>query len=138
MNMKALEIKNLKKTFKSNFLIKNYDILKGIDINVEPGEIYGFLGPNGAGKTTTIKCVLRIIFPDSGQISIFGKPFDSDEARKKVGFLPEHPYFYDYLTAHELLSFTGRLFSLPRKQINEKTKELCGCRNYIYLDEKFQ
>lgn len=122
--MKALEIRQLKKSFTSNFLIKTYRILEGIDLNVEQGDIYGFLGPNGAGKTTTIKCVLRIIFPDSGDISIFGKPCDTAAARTKVGFLPEHPYFYDYLTAEELLSFTGMLFSLPRKQVKEKTKEL--------------
>lgn len=122
--MKALEIRQLKKSFTSNFLIKTYRILEGIDLNVEQGDIYGFLGPNGAGKTTTIKCVLRIIFPDSGDISIFGKPCDTTAARTKVGFLPEHPYFYDYLTAEELLSFTGMLFSLPRKQVKEKTKEL--------------
>ena len=107
--MKALEIKNLKKTFRSNFLIKQYHILKGIDISIEKGEIYGFLGPNGAGKTTTMKCILGIIFPDSGQISIFGNPANRPETRKNVGFLPEQPYFYDYLTAKELLIFTGML-----------------------------
>ncbi|MCK5057467.1 MAG: ABC transporter ATP-binding protein [Candidatus Aminicenantes bacterium] len=122
--MKALEIKKLKKTFKSNFLFKKYEILKGIDINVEEGEIYGFLGPNGAGKTTTIKCVLGIIFPDAGEISIFGKSYNTGEARKKVGFLPEHPYFYDYLTARELLTFTGNLFSLPKKQVSNRADEL--------------
>ena len=122
--MKALEIKKLKKSFKSNFLIRQYKILKDIDIGVEKGEIYGFLGPNGAGKTTTIKCVLRIIFPDSGEISIFDKPYDTAEARKRVGFLPEHPYFYDYLSAKELLHFTGMLFALPAKQVKEKAVDL--------------
>jgi ABC-2 type transport system ATP-binding protein len=122
--MKALEIKKLKKSFTSNFLIKKYKILESIDLNVEKGDIYGFLGPNGAGKTTTIKCILSIIFPDSGEISVFGKPYDTIEAREKVGFLPEHPYFYDYLTAEELLFFTGMLFSLPRKQVKERAKEL--------------
>ena len=122
--MKALEIKNLKKSFKSNFLIKEYHVLKDINLNVEKGEIYGFLGPNGAGKTTTIKCVRRIIFPNSGEINIFDKPYQSVAAREKVGFLPEHPYFYDYLTAGELLAFTGRLFSIPAKKIAKKTAAL--------------
>ncbi len=122
--MKALEINNLKKTFKSNFFFKRYHILESINLTAEKGEIYGFLGPNGAGKTTTIKCVLRIIFPDSGEISIFDLPYQAHAARKRVGFLPEHPYFYDYLTATELLHFSGSLFSLPAKEVKEKTREL--------------
>lgn len=122
--MNALEIKGLKKSFHSNFAIKVYHILKGIDITVEKGEIYGFLGPNGAGKTTTMKCILGIIFPDSGEISILGQPAHHAESRRNVGFLPEHPYFYDYLTAEELLVFTGMLFSIPKKKIRERAKEL--------------
>lgn len=122
--MNALEIKGLKKSFRSNFAIKVYHILKGIDITVEKGEIYGFLGPNGAGKTTTMKCILGIIFPDSGEISILGQPTLLPESRRNVGFLPEHPYFYDYLTAEELLVFTGMLFSIPKKKILERAKEL--------------
>lgn len=122
--MNALEIKNLHKSFTSNFFIKQYHILKGIDITVEEGEIYGFLGPNGAGKTTTMKCVLGLITPDSGEISIFGQPTRNAESRRKVGFLPEQPYFYDYLTAEELLIFTGMLFSMPKAEIRKKTREL--------------
>jgi len=122
--MKALEIKNLSKSFRSNFLLRVYRILKGIDIGVEQGEIYGFLGPNGAGKTTTIKCVLRIIFPDAGEISILGQPYHSTEGRRKIGFLPEHPYFYDYLTGKELLLFTGALFSLPKKDVQARASDL--------------
>jgi ABC-2 type transport system ATP-binding protein len=122
--MKALKIRKLKKSFKSNFLLKTYHILKDINLSAEKGEIYGFLGPNGAGKTTTMKCILGIIFPDTGEISIFDTPSHSKEAKKRLGFLPEHPYFYDYLTAHELLSFTGMLFSMPHKQIKKRTHEL--------------
>jgi len=122
--MNALEVKGLKKSFRSNFAFKVYHILKGIDITVEKGEIYGFLGPNGAGKTTTMKCILGIIFPDAGEISILGQPARRTESRRNVGFLPEHPYFYDYLTAEELLVFTGMLFSLPKKQILQRAKEL--------------
>jgi ABC-2 type transport system ATP-binding protein len=122
--MNALEIKNLHKTFTSNFLIKQYHILKGIDMEVEKGEIYGFLGPNGAGKTTTIKCVLGLITPNSGEIAILGQPAKKAESRRSVGFLPEHPYFYDYLTAEELLLFTGMLFSMPKKEIRNKTGAL--------------
>jgi ABC-2 type transport system ATP-binding protein len=122
--MKVLEIKNLKKSFKSNFLIKQFNILKDINLSVEKGDIYGFLGPNGAGKTTTIKCILGIIFPDAGEITLFGKPAGSMESKSKVGFLPEQPYFYEYLTLEELLSFTGRLFAIPGNILNEKSRRL--------------
>jgi ABC-2 type transport system ATP-binding protein len=122
--MNALELKGIHKSFKHNFLIKKYHILKGIDLSVEKGEIYGFLGPNGAGKTTTMKCILGIIFPDSGEISIFGQSAKQTESRRNMGFLPEHPYFYDYLTPEELLNFTGSLFSMPKKKIKEQTARL--------------
>lgn len=123
-HMKALEIKNLHKSFKSNFLLKNYHILKGIEMSVEKGEIYGFLGPNGAGKTTTMKCILGLLTPDSGQISILGQPGNHTQTRKNIGFLPEHPYFYDYLTPEELLQFSGMLFSIPPSKIREKSNQL--------------
>lgn len=123
-NMKALEIKNLKKSFQSNFLIKQFHILKNINLSVEKGDIYGFLGPNGAGKTTTIKCILGIIFPDAGEINLLGKPSNSIESKSKLGFLPEHPYFYDYLTPVELLTFTGQLFAIPKDRLKERTLQL--------------
>jgi ABC-2 type transport system ATP-binding protein len=118
--MKTLEITNLKKSFRSNFLIKKYHILKGIDLSVEHGEIYGFLGPNGAGKTTTIKCILGLLFPDAGEIRINGQPADSIAARSQIGFLPENPYFYDYLTASEMLYFSASLFDLPPAVARER------------------
>jgi ABC-2 type transport system ATP-binding protein len=105
-------------------LIKEFHVLKSIDLCAEKGEIYGFLGPNGAGKTTTIKCVLGITFPDAGEVTILGEPAISPESRRQVGFLPEHPYFYDYLTPAELLVFTGNLFGIPRKLLKDRTGEL--------------
>ena len=118
--MKTLEITNLKKSFRSNFLIRKYHILKGIDLSAEHGEIYGFLGPNGAGKTTTIKCILGLLFPDTGEIQINGQPADSIAARSQIGFLPENPYFYDYLTASEMLYFSASLFALPQAVARER------------------
>jgi len=114
-----LEVRNLKKSFSSNFFLKKYNILKSIDINAGKGEIYGFLGPNGAGKTTTIKCILGLIFPDSGTIMIQNKPSHSPEIRQKLGFLPENPHFYDYLSARELLFFSAKLFSIPPRKASE-------------------
>jgi ABC-2 type transport system ATP-binding protein len=121
---RVLEVRNLKKSFSSNFFLKKYHILKSIDINVEKGEIYGFLGPNGAGKTTTIKCILGLIFPDSGTILIQNKPSHRPEIRQKLGFLPENPYFYDYLSARELLFFSAKLFSIPPRKASEKIHHL--------------
>lgn len=118
--MKTLEITNLKKSFHSNFLIKKYHILKGIDISVEQGEIYGFLGPNGAGKTTTIKCIMGLLFPDEGEILVNGQPSASIAARRQIGFLPENPYFYDYLSASELLHFSASLFAIPATVARER------------------
>lgn len=122
--MEALKIIDLKKSFKSNFLLKTFRVLKNINLTVDTGEIYGFLGPNGAGKTTTIKCILSLISPDAGDIFINGKYFLEPEAKTNIGFLPENPYFYEYLTAKELLRFSARLFSISRKKSKEKIKEL--------------
>jgi ABC-2 type transport system ATP-binding protein len=122
--MKALEIKGLKKSFRSNFLFKKYNILKGIDLDVEKGEIYGFLGPNGAGKTTTIKCMLGLLIPDAGEILVDGQPAAHATARRRIGFLPENPYFYDYLTARELLYFSAALFNLPAAEVQERVAAL--------------
>jgi len=106
----ALKITDLHKSFKTGFLLKKKKILKGISLEVEQGEIFGYLGPNGAGKTTTIKCLLGLIFPEKGEISILGQPYLSLSAKERIGFLPENPYFYDYLTASEFLQFYSQLF----------------------------
>jgi len=120
----ALRIENLKKSFRLGFIPKTKEILKGISLSVKEGEIFGYLGPNGAGKTTTIKCLLGLIFPDEGTIAIFGQPHLSARARKVLGFLPENPYFYDYLTAREFLAFYADLFGLGRDVKEERTGRL--------------
>lgn len=122
--MHELEVIDLKKDFHSTFLLKKFPVLKGINLKVEKGIIYGFLGPNGAGKTTTIKCILRLLRHDSGRILIEGKDIDEYKYRDKIGFLPEHPYFYDYLTARELLEFTALLFSMKRSEYEERINHL--------------
>jgi ABC-2 type transport system ATP-binding protein len=123
--MKAvLSIENVRKSFRSGFIPKRKDILKGISFSVGEGEIFGYLGPNGAGKTTTIKSVLGLIFPDSGTIELFGRSHLDHRAKEKVGFLPENPYFYDYLTAREFLDFYGQLFGLPKAERAEKIPKL--------------
>ncbi len=111
----VLRIEALHKTFKTGFIPKGKKILNGISLEVKGGEIFGYLGPNGAGKTTTLKCVLGLIFPDQGKIEIFGYSNLSVKAKEKIGFLPENPYFYDYLTAVEFLGFYGDL-ALVKKE----------------------
>lgn len=111
----VLRIEDLHKSFKTGFIPKGKKILNGISLEVKAGEIFGYLGPNGAGKTTTLKCVLGLIFPDKGKIEIFGQSNLSMQAKEKIGFLPENPYFYDYLSATEFLSFYSDL-TLEKKE----------------------
>lgn len=86
--------------------------LDALTFEVRPGEIFGLLGPNGAGKTTTLKLLLQLLFPTSGRAELLGRPAGDVNGRRRLGYLPEHPYFYDYLTAEELLEYFGRLFGL--------------------------
>jgi ABC-2 type transport system ATP-binding protein len=120
----VLKIENLYKAFKLGFIPKRREILRGVSFSVDAGEIFGYLGPNGAGKTTTLKCVLGLIFPDKGQIELFGRPYLSLEGKERLGYLPENPYFYDYLTAAEFLDFYAQLFRLKKKEKEEKIKNL--------------
>jgi ABC-2 type transport system ATP-binding protein len=87
-----------------------YLALDSLTLDVEAGEVFGFLGPNGAGKTTTLKLLMQLIYPSSGRAEILGRPVGDVEARRRIGYLPENPYFYDYLTAEELLEYFARLF----------------------------
>jgi len=119
----ALRIEDLHKSFKTGFIPKRRKILKGISLSVEEGEIFGYLGPNGAGKTTTLKCILGLIFPEKGNIEILGLPYLSLRAKEKIGFLPENPYFYEYLTASEFLHFYGELSLKKREKKAAKVKE---------------
>src|SRR5947209_9792000 len=108
--MWALEINGLAKSYPVGFLRKTLKpALQPLHLTVEEGETFGFLGPNGAGKTTTLKLLMGIIFPTAGSATILGKHFLDPEIKKKTGFLPEQPYFYDYLSAPELLDYYAGL-----------------------------
>src|SRR5215468_11026380 len=108
--MHAIEIRGLSKDYPVGFWKKKLrPALKPLDLTVEAGEAFGFLGPNGAGKTTTLKLLMGIIFPTAGSASILGRHFLDPEVKKKIGFLPEQPYFYDYLSAPELLDYYAGL-----------------------------
>lgn len=117
---KVLELENVYKSYSVGFIPKKKQVLKGISFYVNEGEIFGYLGPNGAGKTTTIKCILNLIFPDAGKISIFGEDSLKPRARQKVGFLPENPYFYDYLTGREFLAFYADLLGIHGRMKEDK------------------
>jgi ABC-2 type transport system ATP-binding protein len=104
----------LHKTFALGFWRKKVRAVEEVSFEVHDNEIFGFLGPNGAGKTTTLKMLMGLIFPSSGRAEILGRPVPDRQARRKLGFLPENPYFYDYLSGTELLDLMGRLFGLDR------------------------
>jgi ABC-2 type transport system ATP-binding protein len=109
--MPALATHELSKEYAVGFWRKRpYRALDRLTLAVEPGEVFGFLGPNGAGKTTTLKLLMRLVFATSGRAEILGKPIGDLEVKRRIGYLPEHPYFYDYLTAQELLSYFAGLF----------------------------
>jgi len=109
--MPALATFELTKDFASGFWRKKlYRALDRLTLEVAPGEVFGFLGPNGAGKTTTLKLLMQLVFPTSGRAELLGQPIGDRSVKRRIGYLPEQPYFYDYLTAEELLSYFAALF----------------------------
>jgi ABC-2 type transport system ATP-binding protein len=125
-----IEIENLTKDYPFGFLhLKKKTSLEGLTMQVEDGEVFGFLGPNGAGKSTTIKLLVGLIFPTAGSARILGKPISDVEMHRDIGYLPEQPYFYDYLTAAELLDYFARFHDLTaadRRHRVERTLKKVG------------
>ena len=121
----ALSVANLSKAY-STRLVRRVSRVGVLDLSfqVERGEVFGYLGPNGSGKTTTLKILVGLLWPDAGSITILGHSHEVPEWRYQVGFLPEHPYFYDYLTPIEYLDFVGRLFGMPAARRRERAGEL--------------
>jgi ABC-2 type transport system ATP-binding protein len=115
----AITIEELTKDYAVGFWRKRpYRALDRLSLQIERGEVFGFLGPNGAGKTTTLKLLMQLIFPSSGRAEILGRPVGDLATRARIGYLPENPHFYDYLTAEELLDYFARLFGYrsPERQ----------------------
>jgi ABC-2 type transport system ATP-binding protein len=106
--MKILDVKNIKKKFRTDFYKRPQQVLNGVSFSVSQGQFVGFIGPNGAGKTTSLKCILEFVFPDSGEITFFGEKFKL-EHRKRIGFLPERPFFQEFLTGLEFLKLHWNL-----------------------------
>jgi ABC-2 type transport system ATP-binding protein len=119
-----LDVQGVKKTFRIGFSRTLVEAVKAVDFRVGRGDIFGFLGPNGAGKTTTMKMIMDLIRPTAGTIRVFGAPPSSLEARRQVGYMPEHPYFHDYLKPMELLDTFGRLFGLDRRERRRRSEVL--------------
>ena len=125
MTAPAIETENLTKEYPHGFLsLKKRKSLEGLNMQVETGEIFGFIGPNGAGKTTAIKLLMRLIFPTAGTARILGRPINDIDMHREVGYLPEQPYFYDYLTAAELLDYFARIHDLPAAERNERVAKM--------------
>jgi ABC-2 type transport system ATP-binding protein len=123
--MPAIEILGLEKTYSVGFWRKRLKLaLHPLSLTVEDGEIFGFLGPNGAGKTTTLKLLMGLVFPSAGSARILGREWTDPSVKAQIGFLPEQPYFYDYLTAHELLEYYGQLSGVPAKQRKQRVEHV--------------
>ena len=120
----VIEIIGLRKTYRSGVRRRSLDALNGLDLTVAENDIFGFLGPNGAGKTTTLKILVGLLFPTSGTARVLGKPLGDLSVKVQIGFLPESPYFYEYLTCHELLDFYSRLFRIRKTERLGRVKEL--------------
>ena len=122
--MTVLDFEAVTKTFKSSIRGRRLYTLGPISFGVKESEIFGYLGPNGAGKTTTIKIALGLLKPTSGKVTCFGFPGGAAEARRRMGFLPEQPYFYQHLTGRELLEFYGNMFGLRRAESRRRAEHL--------------
>lgn len=123
--MIAVETQQLRKTYKVGFWRRQEKIgLQGLTLDVREGEVFGCLGPNGAGKSTTLKLLMGITFPTSGTARILGRKTDDPAVKAQIGFLPEQPYFYDYLTASELLHYYAQLSGVPRGERDGRVKRM--------------
>ncbi len=130
MPIPIVEIENLTKDYETGFWRKRKTrALDGLSLTVESGQIFGFLGANGAGKTTTLKLLMRLIYPTAGRARILDRDIGDVAMHARIGYLPENPYFYDYLTAREFLNYCGELFGLDRDTRERRTKELLALVN---------
>ncbi len=124
----AISTEHLTKDYRVGFWRpRPYRALDDLTLRVDTGEVFGFLGPNGAGKTTTLKLLMQLVYPTAGHAEILGRPLGDVSVKRRIGYLPEHPYFYDYLTAEELLRYFASLFGFDARE--------CRARATRWLDE---
>jgi ABC-2 type transport system ATP-binding protein len=120
----AVEVEGLTKIFPIPFRKQSIAAVRDLNLRVEPGEVYGLLGPNGSGKSTTLKIILGLVSPTRGQTQIFGRDSARVATREAVGFLPESPYFYKFLTGAETLRFFGKLCGLSGSELKDRVQQL--------------
>ena len=132
--MPVIEITNLTKDYEVGFWRKRkVRALDDLSLSIDRGQIFGFLGANGAGKTTTLKLLMRLIFPTNGTAKILGRDIQDVSMHQRIGYLPENPYFYDYLTAREFLEYCAEIFGFPSAERKKRAAELLA---RVRLDEK--
>ena len=132
--MSVIEITNLTKDYEVGFWRKRkVRALDGLSLSIDGGQIFGFLGANGAGKTTTLKLLMRLIFPTEGSARILGRDIQDVSMHQRIGYLPENPYFYDYLTAREFLDYCAQIFGYPAAVRRKRAADLLA---RVKLDEK--
>ncbi len=120
----AIDIQGLTKTFRIGFWRKRTEVLRGVDLQIAPGETFGLLGPNGAGKTTTLKILTGLVRPDDGEVQILGHSPANTRNRRLIGYLPETPVVYTYLTGYEFLRLCGDFFRLSPRQLQQRIPQL--------------
>ena len=125
MGTPVIEIQGLTKDYRlGHWRPGSRRSLDNLNLEVEDGEVLGFLGPNGAGKTTTLKLLMGLIFPTAGTARVLGRSIDDIRMHRDIGYLPEHPYFYDYLTARELLDYYARFFGFAAQERRDRVKKV--------------
>jgi ABC-2 type transport system ATP-binding protein len=121
----AVQATKLTKSYRVGFLGRQRRLaLEGLDLTIPRGEVFGYLGPNGSGKTTTLKILMGLVRADSGEARVLGRPLSDRDWRHRIGYLPEHPYLYDYLTPLEYLDYVGRLFGMSAQSRRSRAREL--------------
>ncbi len=120
----VLRADGLAKTFHLGFFRKRVEAVKEASFDVRRGEVFGYLGPNGSGKTTTLKMLMGLVFPSRGRAEVLGRPVPNREAKRRLGYLPESPYFYEYLTPEEFLDLAGALSDVPRRERRKRSDRL--------------
>jgi ABC-2 type transport system ATP-binding protein len=131
-----ISVDRLAKVFRQGFWMKKVEAVKEVSFEVRSGHIYGFLGPNGAGKTTTIKMLTGLITPTGGSARIFGEPIPSPRAMRRVGFLPENPYVYPYLTPREFVEMCGRLSGLRARDARRRAEQVLDQVRVLYAADR--